>query len=275
MLFRIVLMKAKIIITFLLLIIVCSAYAQSKKEAPWNNKKCAVVLTYDDGLNVHLDNAIPLLDSLKFKGTFYVPGHAETLFKRINDWRKAASNGHELGNHTLFHGCLRSEGREWVKPYYDLNKYDLQQMIDELNVANTLLYAVDGKTKRSFAYACGDMVVDSTVFFMDKMKDKFVGARTTEQKMQKINEIDVYYIGSYPVVDQSGDELISWAKKAMETNTLLVFLFHGVGGEHSLNVSLDAHRQLLKFLKQNEKEIWVAPFIDVCEYINQYNSSKK
>jgi sialate O-acetylesterase len=267
-------MKAKISIYFLLLIASFSAYAQSKSGA-WKNKKCAVVLTYDDGLNVHLDNVIPLLDSLKFKGTFYVPGNSETLYKRLSDWRNAANEGHEIGNHTLFHGCIRSKGREWVKPYYDLNKYDLQQMIDELNVANTLLYAVDGKNKRSFAYACGDIVVDSTEIFMEKMKDKFVGARTVEQKMQKINEIDVYYIGSFPVVNQSGDELVSWVKKAMDTNSLLVFLFHGVGGEHSLNVSLDAHRKLLKFLKQNEKDIWVAPFIDVCEYIKQYNVQGK
>ena len=53
----------------------------------------------------------------------------------------------------------------------------------------------------------------------------------------------------------------------MANNTYLVFLFHGVGGEHSLNVSLEAHRKLLLFLKQHEKEIWVAPFIEVTEYV--------
>jgi hypothetical protein len=46
-----------------------------------------------------------------------------------------------------------------------------------------------------------------------------------------------------------------------------VFLFHGVGGEHSINVSQDAHRQLVQFLKQHENEIWVAPMIDVCLYL--------
>lgn len=32
-------------------------------KAPWQTKKCAVVLTYDDALNVHLDNVVPLLVS--------------------------------------------------------------------------------------------------------------------------------------------------------------------------------------------------------------------
>ena len=31
--------------------------------------------TYDDALNVHLDNVIPALDSLNLKGTFYLSGY--------------------------------------------------------------------------------------------------------------------------------------------------------------------------------------------------------
>lgn len=269
-------MKAlNVVFSLLMLVATFSVYAQEKSENVWNHKKCAVVLTYDDGLNVHLDNVIPLLDSLNLKGTFYVPGNVEPLSKRLNEWRQAAAKGHEIGNHTLFHGCIKSADRPWVKPYYDLNKYDAQQIIDELTVANTLLQAVDGKTKRTFAYACGDQLVDTNFRFMDKMKNDFVGARTVESKMQKINEIDVYYIGSYMIMGQTGEQLIDLVKQATKSNSLLVFLFHGVGGEHNINVSLEAHRELLKFLKQNEKDIWVAPFIDVCEYVTKYNGSKK
>ncbi|HKZ66573.1 MAG TPA: hypothetical protein VJ111_09475 [Chitinophagaceae bacterium] len=58
---------------FLFLVIILSAinaFAQFNQE--WRGKKCAVVLTYDDALNVHLDNAIPLLDSFGLRGTFYL-----------------------------------------------------------------------------------------------------------------------------------------------------------------------------------------------------------
>ena len=44
-----------------LLVPVSFAFAQ---EGVWQGKKCAVALTYDDALNVQLDNVIPLLDSL-------------------------------------------------------------------------------------------------------------------------------------------------------------------------------------------------------------------
>ena len=97
---------------FVLLLLVLLAqisYAQTKN--PWNGKKCAVVLTYDDALNTHLDNVIPALDSLGFKGTFYLTGYFPGSRTRVADWSKAGKKGHELANHTLFHPCAGGPGR--------------------------------------------------------------------------------------------------------------------------------------------------------------------
>lgn len=238
----------------------------------WKNKKCAVSLTYDDALNVHLDNAIPLLDSLGFKGTFYLSGYSRGFSERIPDWKKASQHGHELANHTLFHPCIgNTPGREWVKPDYNLANYTVQRMTDEMRMTNILLQSVDGKTKHTFAYPCGDTKIGDS-FYINK--NDFVSARSTRQEMLKIDNVDLYDVGCYAINGQSGDELIALVKKAMESGTLLVFLFHGVGGEHSINVSLEAHRQLLYFLKQHEKEIWVAPFMDITEYVKAHNEKK-
>ena len=49
---------------------------------------------------------------------------------------------------------------------------------------------------------------------------------------------------------QIGDQLIALVKLAMGQHVLLVFLFHGVGSKHALNVSLDAHLQLFNFLEK-------------------------
>jgi hypothetical protein len=43
-----------------------------------------------------------------------------------------------------------------------------------------------------------------------------------------------------------------------------------VGGEHNINVSLEAHNQLVNFLKQNEKDIWIAPLAEIAKYIVNY-----
>ena len=262
---------------YLILFIVClfelTAYAQT--DTLWHHKKCAVVLTYDDALNVHLDNVIPLLDSLGLKGTFYLSAYFPGSRLRIDDWRKAATEGHELANHTLFHPCLGNiPGREWVKPESDMSKYTVQRMIDETRMTNVFLQALDGKTKRTFAYPCGDMKIGDTSF-IDSMKNDFIAARAVRAEMHTIDKVDLYNTDCYAMNGESGEQMIQIVKQAMQTNTLLIFLFHGVGGEHSLNVSLAAHSQLLHFLKDHEQEIWIAPMIDVAEYIKSYQSRMK
>jgi|WetSurMetagenome_2_1015567.scaffolds.fasta_scaffold53311_2 peptidoglycan-N-acetylglucosamine deacetylase len=263
----------KMTIAFLLLAFHFSILAQG--NSMWHGKRCAIVLTYDDALNVHLDNVVPLLDSLNLRATFYVPGSFPGFRERINEWRSVAKKGYELGNHTLFHPCEgKSPGREWVQPDYDLNTYTMNRIIDEIDLENTLLEAVDGKTQRTFAYPCGDMKAGDSSY-VDKIKKLFLGARSVEEKMEKRDEIDLYNIGCYMINGQSGDEMIDLVKKAMEKSTLLVFLFHGVGGEHTINVTLDAHRKLVYFLKQNEKDLWVAPLVEVAEYVKETSQQKK
>src|SRR5687768_15137719 len=105
-------MSIKKSLVFILLLL--SQLGHSQFNQPWRGKKCAVVLTYDDAINQHLDHAVPVLDSLGLKATFYVTAFSSSIQTRLNDWKKLSSNGHELGNHTLFHPCTGGKGREWV-----------------------------------------------------------------------------------------------------------------------------------------------------------------
>ncbi len=143
--------------------IISNCIAQS--NTPWNNKKAAVVLTYDDAVDQHLDNAIPVLDSLGLKATFYITGYSASIRKRMNDWKKIAVNGHELGNHTLYHPCVGGVGREWVTADRDMRTYTVTRMVDEARMNNVFLQALDGKTKRTFAFTCGDMKVGRFFFY--------------------------------------------------------------------------------------------------------------
>jgi peptidoglycan-N-acetylglucosamine deacetylase len=237
----------------------------------WNGKKCAVVLTYDDAIDQHLDNAVPVLDSLGLKATFYLTAFSSSMQKRLNDWKKLVNKGHELGNHTLFHPCIGGPGRNWVKPEYDMRTYTVQQMIDETRMTNLFLKSLDGKKQRTFAFTCGDMKIGDSSF-INGMKDDFVAARGVRSQMNKINEVDLLNVDCYGVNGETGAQLIEWAKKAMETNSLLVILFHGVGGGNSLNVELPAHREFLRFLKQNEKDIMIAPMLTVAQHIKTWQA---
>ncbi|MCB2376875.1 polysaccharide deacetylase family protein [Hymenobacter sp. BT635] len=250
----------------LLLAVGTASHAQTT-AATWNNKQCAVVLTYDDAIDADLDQAIPALDSVKLRGTFYLIGSSAVVAKRLPEWRRAAQRGHELGNHALMHPCDGSlPGRGFVTPDNDLSKYTVSRAVSEVRANNVLLNAIDGKTARTFAYPCGDLTIGGVKFY-DQLRPDFVAARGVTSGLQTATQVDLTNINSYMINGQSGDYLINLVKQAQESHTLLVFLFHGVGGGHSLNVDLKAHRQLLRYLKAHEKEIWVAPMVEVAEKI--------
>lgn len=261
-------------ISFLCIALAITSLLHAQEKNVWNHKKCAVALTYDDGLNIDLDNVIPVLDSMKLKGTFYVSGFSPGFKNRIKDWKIASMHGHEISNHTLYHPCTgKIAGREWVNPDYDLSNYSIKKITDEILMTNVLLKTLDGKNRRTFAYPCGDRKIGDSLYF-DQLKPYFVAARGVTPVIEQINTVDIYNIGSFMINGQSADDLIKLVKQAMKENGLLVFLFHGVGGEHNLNVSLQAHSELLHFLKHNQKDIWIAPMVDIAQKISNHQSDK-
>ena len=268
-------MKFTSITILCILLLTQGSILKAQDTGVWNNKQCAVVLTYDDAIDVDLDNAIPALDSLNLKGTFYLIGSSPAVNKRLNEWRLAAKKGHELGNHSLFHPCDGSlPGRGFVTPETDLSKYTVTRAVNEIKQNNTLLKAIDGKDERTFAFPCGDLTINGAKFY-DGLKSDFVAARGVAAGMPNAAQVDLTNINCYMINGQSAEYMIGLVKQAQQTHTLLVFLFHGVGGGHNLNVSLTEHSKLLHYLKQNEKDIWVAPMVDVTKKIKTYQNSLK
>jgi peptidoglycan/xylan/chitin deacetylase (PgdA/CDA1 family) len=249
-----------------------NSFSQTENQ-PWNNKQAAVVLTYDDGLNIDLTNVIPALNKVGLKGTFYIADFGN-LRTQIPKWRVAAGQGHELANHTIYHPCEGGRpGREFVRPDNDLNNYTVRQIATEIKTMNTMLTAIDGKNKRTFAFPCSDTKIKDTPYINSSMTE-FVAARAVRNEMPTIDKVQLFNLPSYAINGETGDKLIELVKQAIAKKALLVFLFHGVGGEHSLNVSLEAHAQLLAFLKQHQKELWIAPMIGVAEYVAAKQKNK-
>ena len=229
-------------------------------------KKAAVCLTYDDGLDCHLDVAAPALERHGFRGTFYVTGNSASLSSRTGEWRAMAARGHELGNHTLFHPCHGST-YDWVKPEYDLDSYTLERLLSELYTANSLLKAVDGREERSFAYTCTNHTIKG-LSFVDEIRSLFPSARGGGEMPVSMDQIDTHYVPSWGVVDPTGEELIEYVEQSLKYGTMAVIMFHSVGGGY-LNVSSEAHEQLLKYLEQHSDILWVDTFQNVIKHVSK------
>jgi peptidoglycan/xylan/chitin deacetylase (PgdA/CDA1 family) len=263
--------ERNLLITLLFLLFWVTVNAQQNPNGVWNNHQLAVVLTYDDGLDIDLDNVKPVLDSAHFRATFFVPGHSKSLKNRMDEWRALAAEGHELGNHTLFHPCFgKSKNRKWVNPDYDLDHYSLAKIQQEIVLCNTLLHAIDNKTERTFAYTCGDTAIHN-VPILKNMKNVFVAARGVQPGLNFIGKMNIYNLKVYGAHGVPGDSLIAQVKKARRQKApLLIFLFHGVDGKHPLRITGEAHRELIRYLEQHRKEIWVAPLREVMNFYRKY-----
>lgn len=252
-----------------LLILLLAFQVQAQNTKTWNGKKAAVVLTYDDAINQHLDNALPVLNKLKLKATFYMTAFSDASKNRIPAWRNVAKQGHELGNHTLYHPCVGGiKGREWVSKERDMNNYSVERMLNEVRMTNVFLEALDGKKKRTFAFTCGDMQVGGSNF-MDSLRNDFVAARAVRAQMHTIDKVNLYDVDCYMVNNNTFEQMKVWVDKAIESHSLLVILFHGVGGGNSLNVALPEHRKFLEYLKKRESELMIAPMLEVAEHIQK------
>lgn len=71
-------------------------YGQQKKLLP-GGAKADVCLICDDGIDSHLNIAIPDLERENLRGTFYIK-RRNLISDRIERWKKVAENGHQIGN---------------------------------------------------------------------------------------------------------------------------------------------------------------------------------
>ena len=232
-----------------------------------NGARAAVSLAYDDAIDSQLDNAIPALDKVGLKGSFYLTLSSETLVTRLAEWRDAAANGHELGNHTLFHQCSRkAPGHEWVAVENDLDETSVAQMAQQIRVGNSMLHAIDGKTERTFTVPCGDLLAEG-VNYLPSVKSEFVAIKSGDDGVvPDMDALDPYSVGVKAPEGLSGEQLIEMVKEAAAKGTMINLTFHGIGGDY-LTVSSQAHGELLEYLAANRDIYWTDTFINIMKYV--------
>lgn len=247
-----------------------SAQAGDPASFDWpGGKQAAVSLAYDDALESQLDHAIPALDRHGLKGSFYLPLSSPAVNQRMGEWRAAAANGHELGNHSLFHQCSGSvAGREWVQPQRDLDKTSAAQMQDQVQLANVMLTALDGKHERSMTVPCGDTLAAGQNY-IELVKPNFVAIKLgSGAVIADMRRLDLHAVPVAVPENMSGQQLIALVEEAARRGTMVNFTFHGIGGDY-LSVSTEAHDELLAYLAKHQDRYWTDTFLNLMKYVRQ------
>jgi peptidoglycan-N-acetylglucosamine deacetylase len=238
-------------------------FAQSPPMQWPDHKKATIVLTYDDALLSQLDSAMPQLKKAGFKATFFVTGDMD--YVTIPRWRKLAKEGFELGNHTVFHACPTSPDNPVSSDSYTQTK-----MIDEIDLMNRFLYALDGKTVRTFAYPCAQTLAGGKDYVDSLRRNGLVRyARIGGDVTSVITDfvhLDPLRVPAYGLDDHTDAvKIIGFIKKVQESGGMGVIMFHGIGGDY-ITTATDVHQKVLDYLKENKKAIWVATFGEAMEW---------
>ncbi len=242
----------------LIVLLLTFGFAANAQQVRWpENKKAAIVLTYDDALPSQLNNAVPELLRARLKATFFLTSDIDSL--SIPRWRKLAEEGFELGNHTVFHPCSGTEDNPVPS-----ESYTAYRVIREIEVMDRFLFAVDGKTKRTFAYPCAETFVGGKDYVDSLRKYALVKfARAGGDSSAVITDfmhLDTLRVPSYGLEGgESGKQLIAFVKSVEAKGGLGVIMFHGIGGDY-ISVSAESHQELVNYLRRHRKTIWVAPF---------------
>jgi beta-glucanase (GH16 family) len=230
--------------------------------------RAAVSLSYDDALDSQLDHALPALDRAGLKGSFYLQLSNPAVARRMAEWRAAAAHGHELGNHSLFHQCSRkAPGHEWVQAARDLDTTGVDQMREQVRLANTMLAAIDGKAERTYTVPCGDRLALGGDY-LPGLADAFVAIKVGggDGVIPDMAGLDPLAVPVLAPEGLSGKELIAIVERAGRAGSMVNFTFHGIGGDY-LQTSAAAHRELVDWLAAHREEYWTDTFVNIMRHV--------
>lgn len=253
-------MKKVSIVGLFVLIIIQVSFAQVNYEiAPWHNqKKAAVVLTFDDWTTDHPSFVIPELLKRELTGTFYV-----NEMRSFTSVKNAYEKGIEIGNHTKSHPDLTKKDDQALK--IQIEDFDIK-LNKELNRTQTA----------TFAYPFGTGVENSEKELKIRaiLAKKFVAARGVYPIQNKDDialtydfaktEDDYYKLKVGPVSDgiKNYMERVSWVE---EKGGMLVHMYHGtMKGLYDVVPENDFKEQL-DSLKAHKK-LWITSLEQAVKY---------
>lgn len=229
-------------------------------------KKMGLSLTFDDARLSQADKGIPLLDKYGVKGTFYVS--VNSMFQRMEKWRAAVRNGHEVGNHSMAHPCTGNfswtVGRE-------LENYTLDRMEEELLTASQIIKDSLGIDAVSFAYPCGQTFVGkglNTKSYIPVVASLFESGRGwLDEGPNDPAVCDMAQLTGMELDGKSFDEIKKLIDSAKSTGKWLILAGHEMnvsGNQTSLLATLEA---ICAYAMDPANEIWIDNVHQIASYI--------
>jgi peptidoglycan-N-acetylglucosamine deacetylase len=259
-------------IILLALLIPTVTKSQQERKFPWpEGKQMAISLTFDDARASQVDAGTALLDQYGVKATFYVV--PSSVKQRLNGWKSAAANGHEIGNHSFLHPCTGNFAWSRQKALED---YSLEKMEAELKQANDSIKFLLGVMPRSFAFPCGQTFVGrgvQTKSYVPVVAGLFLSGRGwLDEGPNDPLFCDFAQLTGMEMDGKDFKDILVLINNAKTNGSWLVLAGHEMGEHGAQTTRLAMLKELLTYAQTPDSGIWIAPVATVAEYIKKHRS---
>ncbi len=231
------------------------AQTPTLRVLPWNDHLAAVSLTFDDARAVHLDVAVPELNKRHLNATFFL---IVSKLTRLDDWRRAQAEGHEIGNHSVTH----EHAAVLTRASEELEVEDAKKFLDSNFNSNISI----------FAYPYSELS-PGLVHWVKRYDFAARGWRgySDSPYITSDAEPDWYNLPSQPAYTRYDAAVYrSWIDKAFAMHAWTTLQIHGIGDPSTgfEPIPTGTFLTLLDDLRaQQSNGLWVAPFGTVAGYL--------
>jgi peptidoglycan/xylan/chitin deacetylase (PgdA/CDA1 family) len=246
-------------------------FSQQTATFKWpEGKRVALSLTFDDARKSQVDSGMALLDKYGIKATFFViPSAVE---ERLDGWKKAVANGHEIGNHTSHHPCTGNFS--WSRKNA-LENYSLDDMRKELIECNKRIEELVGAKADVFAYPCGQKFVGraaNTQSYVPLVAKMFIlGRGWRDEAMNDPAFCDLAQVSGIEMDGKNFDEILPLIEEARRNGQWLILAGHEMGDSGIQTSRLTMLKKLIEYVQDPANGIWIAPAGTVARYILKQN----
>ena len=219
-------------------------------------KRAAVSLTFDDARPSQVDRGLPIFAKYGVRATFYVS--PDNIGQRLEGWKKAAAEDHEIGNHTMTHPCTGNYPGFRERALEDMT---LGRMAAEIDRAGAEIFRLLGVRPRTFAYPCGQTFVGRgrhVASFVPLVAERFLAGRKWLSEDSNDPEVcDLAQLLSTESDGRSFEEIRPLLERAAAEGRWLILTGHEVGEGGFQTTPAATVEELCRFASDPKNGIWL------------------
>lgn len=252
-----------------LLVLALSFGSKAQTVFRWpEGKQCAISLSFDDARESQVLYGTDVLNAFQVKATFYVVPAA--VKKQLTGWQKAAQEGHEIGNHSVYHPC--SGNFSWSREHA-LENYTLRQMRQELTDCTLQIDSLLHTSCRVFAYPCGQTYIGkgtATKSYVPIVSRLFISGRGwLDEAPNDPVYCDMSQLTGIELDGKSFEQIRPLIEEARQKGLWIIFAGHEMNTSGPQTTQLETLKALLAYAKDPQNGIWIEPVGVVSQYVAQ------